>query len=186
MKLVIELMEAVKDSVGTWTVPVGIVLADGNNPVADTEVQLYLNSQPTGTPIETGADGRGTAQVCGLPAGTHWLDGQVVGTATRATRKSVTLKADAPKAVKIVDLIITKNKIVTGWNLTFQPLDEEGKGVKGKVVRVFDGTLPDGYQDTPPTNDNGATSANIAATAKECFNCVVLGTNVTRVVGIYS
>lgn len=153
--------DPVKDG-KVWNITASALIKNRSNkpPEPSKQVIFLVNSSPTGTPRDTDEYGRAQIDIVLHKPGRYYLEAQIVGTSfTRGTTATIEGDKDVKKIVHPHIIRTSESNLEPGKCVVhFVAKDAEGKPLKGAVVEVLDGALPNGRCKLQPTNESGLTS----------------------------
>ena len=138
-----------------WLVRAVATVTTGNNPIANSEVQFYLQTISWDSPVTTEADGRANQEFV-LDKPGRWVIEATCG----ALKRKVTINIPEDEKIVPVELVAqclnTQNygnytKYITSW----QVFSSKGEPIPNVTIRIFDSDLAEGFKDFP-TDENGS------------------------------
>ena len=163
LRLSLELTEPDKSG-DTWSVTATAIVSDPQGPMADVEVQFYVDSQAVDSPQPTEGDGRVRIQLTDLTKGKRLIEATIVGSTVRSKR-TINLKDKDPKQANEIN--VSRSGHRGSYRLEFTVLDDKGRGMKDTPVKIIDDANPSASPDELTTNERGVATTTITFTERE-------------------
>lgn len=146
-----------------WRTNVSALVKHRSNrpPSPAKEVVFIVNGRQVGSPRRTDELGRAEMDLVFRAPGRYYVEVQIVGTSfsngTYITIEKAPKTEAKPHSIRTAQTEIKRGQ----WIVRFIVRDNEGKPVKGVVIEILDGALPDGSCELAPTDESGVASYTV-------------------------